>query len=80
MLKVIAGLFVGAVGLVRLTLWLVLIAAWIQGIVLAFSASILLGIICLFIEVPFPIFALAYWFTGTDLAQKIVDALPQIFG
>lgn len=73
-------LFAGAFGLVWLVLAIVGVAAWIHGIVLAFSASVLLGIICIFIEIPFPVFAIAYWITGTDLAQKIVEALPQIFG
>lgn len=68
------------VGLLWLVLAVVGIAAWVQGIILAFSASVLLGIICIFIEVPFPVFAIAYWVTGVDLAQKIVDALPGIFG
>lgn len=73
-------LFAGAFGLVWLALVIVMIAAWVHGIVLAFSASVLLGIICIFIEIPFPVFAIAYWITGVDLAQKIVEALPQIFG
>jgi len=71
--------FAGTFGLVWLVLVIVGIVAWIHGIVLAFSASVLLGIICIFIEVPFPVFAIAYWITGVDLAQRIVEALPQIF-
>ena len=58
----------------------VMIAAWIHGVVLAFSASVLLGIVCIFIEIPFPVFSIAYWITGVDLAQRIVEALPEIFG
>lgn len=71
--------FAGTFGLVWLVLVIVGIVAWIHGIVLAFSASVLLGIICIFIEVPFPVFAIAYWIAGVDLAQRIVEALPQIF-
>lgn len=74
------ALFSGAFAIVWIVLFAVGIAAWIHGIVLAFSASVLLGIICLFIEIPFPVFAIAYWITGIDLAQKIVEALPGIFG
>lgn len=71
--------FLGA-GIFYVLLVIAAIVAWIHGIVLAFQASVLLGIICIFLEVPFPIFALAYWFTGVDLAQRIVTALPQLFG
>lgn len=53
--------------------------AYLHGIYLAFAASILLGIICIFLEVPFFIFGITYWFAGVDLAQTIVHALPQIF-
>ena len=73
-------LFAGTFGLVWLVLVLAGIAAWVHGVVLAFSASVLLGIICIFIEVPFVIFGIAYWITGVDLAQRIVEALPGIFG
>ena len=66
-------------GPIALLLGIVAVIAWIQGIVLAFSASVLLGIICIFVEVPFPLFAIVYWLTGTDLARLIVEALPQIF-
>jgi hypothetical protein len=79
MFKLLAGLGVFGV-ILGVALGVIAIAAWIHGIYLAFSASVLLGIICIFIEIPFPIFAIAYWITGTDLAQKIVEALPQIFG
>lgn len=70
--------------LLLVLVWLALIvfvaAAWIQGIVLAFSASVVLGIVCIFLEVPFPVFAFVYWATGVNLAQRIVEAFPQIFG
>lgn len=70
----------GVAGILFVLVLSVLSAAlWIKGIVLAFSASVLLGIICIFIQVPFPVFAAAYWLCGVDLAQKIVDAFPQIF-
>ncbi|MBY0359621.1 MAG: hypothetical protein K2W82_16570 [Candidatus Obscuribacterales bacterium] len=74
------GKIIFAGGLFGFVCWLVALAAWIHGIILAFSASVLLGIICFFIQAPFPIFSIAYWITGIDLAQRIVDALPQIFG
>lgn len=73
-------IFAGTFGIVWLLVAILAIAGWVQGIVLAFSASILLGIVCIFLEVPFLVFGLAYWVTGVDLAQRIVDALPGIFG
>jgi hypothetical protein len=73
-------IFAGAFGIVWLLVAILAIAGWVQGIVLAFSASIVLGIVCIFLEVPFVVFGLAYWVTGVDLAQRIVDALPGIFG
>lgn len=74
-MKVIFG-----AGIFYLLLVITAAVAWIQGIVLAFKASVVLGIICIFVELPFPIFALVYWFTGVDLAQRIVTAFPQFFG
>ena len=53
-------IFAGAFGLVWLAGIIAVFVAWIQGIVMAFSASVLLGIICIFIEVPFPVFAIAH--------------------
>lgn len=73
-------LFAGAFGLIWLALAIIGIAAWVQGLILAFSASILLGVICIFIEVPFLVFGIVYWITGIDLAQRIVESLPGIFG
>jgi hypothetical protein len=64
-------------GIFGILLWLCLVvvigAAWIHGIYLAFSASVVLGIVCIFIEIPFPVFAIVYWLTGNDLAQQIVE-------
>ena len=57
-----------------------MLASCIWGLILSFRASIVLGIICLFLEVPFPIFAWAHWFAGVDLAQRIVDRLPDLLG
>lgn len=74
-MKIFAGF-----GLIWLVCVIIGLAAWVKGIVLAFSASVLLGIICIFLEVPFVIFGLVYWVTGIDLAQRIVQLLPGIFG
>jgi hypothetical protein len=74
------GLFAGTFGLLWLVVTVVTVIAWFKGLVMAFSASVILGIVCFFLQVPFPIFAIAYWLTGVDLAQRIAHALPQIFG
>lgn len=45
----------------------------LTGLYLAFSASAVLGIAVFLIE-PLPmLFGLAYWLTGTDLAQKLME-------
>ncbi len=73
-------IFAGAFGLVWLALAIATLACWVHGIVLAFSASVVLGIVCIFLEVPFIIFGLVDWVAGVDLAQRITEALPGIFG
>jgi hypothetical protein len=79
-MKLFAGLFAGSFGLVWLVVTIAAIACWVHGIVLAFSASVVLGIVCIFLEVPFVIFGLVDWVAGVDLAQRIVQAFPGIFG
>ncbi len=69
----------GCAILVYLLITLFVVAAWVQGVCLAFSASVTLGIVCFVIEVPLPIIGVVYWVTGVDLAQKIVEAFPGIF-
>lgn len=48
-------------------------AAWVHGLILAFRASIILGIVCIFFEIPFLLFGIVYWVTRVDLPQKIVE-------
>lgn len=59
-------LFIVVVGLVSF-------AAWLHGLILAFRASIIFGIICFLVHVPFVVFGVVYWITGIDLAKEIVD-------
>lgn len=73
-------LFADVFGIVLLALVVLAILCWVHGIVLAFSASIWLGIVCTFLAVPFLVFGLVYWVAGVDLAQWIVDALRRRFG
>lgn len=57
-------------GLLMLVIFL---AITVHGLVLAFSASILLGIVVLIVEpAPF-IIGLVYWVGGIDLAQRLVE-------
>lgn len=55
------------------------IASFIHGLVLTFKSSIILGIICLFLCVPYSLIAVVYWITGVDLAERVVRALPELF-
>ena len=73
-LKYFASLFLGA-GIVFMSLWVLAIVAWIQGIVMIFHASIVLGIISLFFQVPYFVESVVYWVTGYDIALHIALAL-----
>ena len=54
------------------------LAITVLGLIQAFSASIILGIVALVIE-PCPfVFGVVYLF-GVDVAAEIVKAFPQIF-
>lgn len=63
--------------LLVLAMWVLGIVGTLVGLYLAFSASILLGIIVLFVE-PMPlVIGLVYLFMNVDLAQKIMDFLTK---
>jgi hypothetical protein len=68
----------GAIGIVlAVMLALGLVASAIVGIYLAFSASIILGIIVLLVE-PLPLLiGLVYLLAHVDLAQKIVEFISK---
>lgn len=55
------------------------IVAWVVGIVLAFRASIILGIICLFLHVPFVLFGWVKLIGKVDLADRVAKAFPELF-
>ena len=55
-----------------LLLVVVCAAAWLQGLILAFKANVILGIVCLFLEPSYIIFGVVYWFTRVNLAEKIM--------
>lgn len=71
-----------ALGVPFMLFWLfavlVAIAAFvvsIYGLVLAFKASIFIGVLALFIEPAPLVIGLVYLFTNVNLAQKIADLL-----
>lgn len=68
-------LFVGLYMLTALCVMLGSFALSIYGIVLAFSASVILGILTLFIQPAPLIFGAVMFFFEKDLAQLIVNAL-----
>lgn len=68
----------GAVGILALVgLWAFLILGTIYGLYLAFSASILLGIIVFIVEPSPLIIGLIALFFHKDLAQLLVDWLSK---
>lgn len=54
------------------------VVAWFYGLILAFRAHVILGIICFFIEPSYIIFAFVKWFTGIDLATMIVEKVSEL--
>ncbi|HEY9774562.1 MAG TPA: hypothetical protein V6C81_12235 [Planktothrix sp.] len=62
-------------GLAWLAFVIVGAVAWIQGIIMVFHASVVLGIVSLFVQVPYVLESVVYWFTGYDIALHIARAL-----
>jgi ABC-type methionine transport system permease subunit len=74
MLKWIAGFGITA-WIISMLVGIAALVLTIKGLILAFSASILVGIIVLIVE-PLPfIIGLVYMCNGTDLAQKILQLI-----
>jgi hypothetical protein len=63
------------IGLVYLSIILFLFGMAVYGVYLAFSASILLGIICLFLSPAYSVFGFLMIFFGINLPALIVAAL-----
>ncbi|MBP9093197.1 hypothetical protein KBI23_19395 [bacterium] len=61
--------------LATFVLIIVLLVAWVQGLVLAFRAHILLGILCLLVQVPLVLIGVIYWIFGFDIPAALVRAL-----
>jgi hypothetical protein len=65
----------GIFGLFAISLFLFVISVSMYGLVLAFKASLLIGVLALFIEpAPFVI-GMMYLFSDINLAQKLADFL-----
>ena len=62
-------------GLFYLALIVVLMAAWVHGLILAFRAHIALGILCLLVQVPLVLIGLIYWIFGFDIPGALVRAM-----
>ncbi len=60
------------IGVVGICLWITSIALTIHGLYLAFSASVVLGIIALFVEPSPLLFSLVYLLAGVNLPEKIM--------
>lgn len=67
-----AGLLVT---LAYFALIIVLLVAWVQGLILAFRANIILGILCLLVQVPLLPIGLIYWIFGFDIPAALMRAL-----
>jgi hypothetical protein len=67
-----AGLLVT---LAYFVLIIVLLVAWVQGLILAFRANIFLGIRCLLLHIPLVLIGLIYWIFGCDIPAAVVRAL-----
>jgi hypothetical protein len=66
--------------ILMLSLVLVGIGFSITGFVIAFSASVILGIAC-FVVPPMPfVFGAAYWLFGINLAAKIIAEIKSYSG
>ena len=69
------GFVIAILGVIGITIALFYFT--VQGIILAFSASILLGILVLIFEPAPLVIGLYYFLTNTNLAQQLVDHLSK---
>lgn len=51
------------------------IAAWFQGLILAFRANVILGIVCFLFHAPLILIGIIYWLFGYNIPQALMDAL-----
>ena len=60
--------------MIRLVLAILYLVACIQGLIMTFKASIVLGICGFFFGLPFAAEAVVWWFTKYDIALHIAKA------
>lgn len=76
--KVVIGGSLGVIfGLCVFGMWASVIVAGLYGMFLAFSASIILGICCLFAPPLFPISGLLMFFFDFNLPMKILELITK---
>mgnify|MGYP003442707318 CR=1 FL=1 len=61
--------------LLYIMLTVVVLAAWVHALILAFRANIFLGILCLLVQVPLVLIGVIYWIFGFDIPAALVRAL-----
>ena len=61
--------------MIRLIIGIAYLVACIQGLIMCFKASIVLGIAGFFLGAPWALEAVCWWFTHYDIAKHIATAL-----
>lgn len=65
----------GVVVLLYVVLLVAVIAAWFQGLILAFRANVILGVVCFLLHAPLVLIGVIYWLFGFNIPQALMDAL-----
>jgi len=70
-------LFAGGifVSLLFFAFFVICLVAFFQGLILTFKANVLLGILCLFLGVPYVFIGLIYWIFQYDIPAELVKLL-----
>lgn len=76
MKTVLAGISIG-VSLCVFAFWALLLGSWVYGAYLAFSASLLLGILALLLEPSYLIFGLVAILANVNLPMQLVEWLTR---
>jgi len=56
-------------------IFVAVIAAWFQGLILAFRANVILGIVCFLLHAPLVLIGVVYWMFGFDIPKALMEAL-----
>lgn len=65
----------GVIALLYVVLLVAVIAAWFQGLILAFRANVILGVICFLLHAPLVLIGVVYWLFGFNIPQALMEAL-----